>query len=70
MKWIATILFLTAGTLLSLNIEISRFGFFFFAIGHVILTYYFAKLKDYAMITQNSFFLIIDGIGIYRWFIA
>ena len=68
MKWIATILFLTAGTLLSLNIEISRIGFLFFLTGHVLLTYYFLKLKDYAMITQNAFFLIIDAIGIYRWF--
>lgn len=70
MKWIATILFLTAGTLLSLNIEISRFGFFCFITGHTLLTYYFMKNKDYAMLTQNVFFLMIDAIGIYRWFIA
>lgn len=70
MKWLATALFLTAGTLLSLNIEISRFGFFFFGVGHVLLTYYFIKHKDNPMIVQNGFFLIIDGMGVYRWFIA
>ena len=68
MKWLATFLFLTAGTMLSLNIEISRFGFLFFFAGHVLLSYYFAKHRDYAMLTQNAFFLIIDSIGIYRWF--
>jgi hypothetical protein len=67
-KWLATILFLTAGTLLSLNIEISRFGFFFFLTGHIILTYYFIKYRDWAMVVQNGFFLFIDALGIYRWF--
>lgn len=70
MKWLATALFLSAGTLLSLNIEISRFGFLLFLTGHVLLTYYFVKFKDYAMVTQNAFFIIIDMIGIYRWFLV
>jgi len=56
MKWLATILFLTAGTLLSLNIEISRFGFLLFFTGHVLLSFYFVKHKDWAMATQNGFF--------------
>ena len=68
MKWLATALFLSAGTLLSLNIEISRFGFLLFLTGHVMLTFYFLKVKDWAMITQNAFFIIIDTLGIYRWF--
>lgn len=70
MKWLATALFLSAGTLLSLNIEISRFGFLLFLTGHVLLTYYFVKFKDYAMVTQNAFFIIIDMLGIYRWFLV
>jgi hypothetical protein len=69
-KWLATALFLSAGTLLSLNIEISRFGFLLFLTGHVLLTYYFVKFKDYAMVTQNAFFIIIDMLGIYRWFLV
>ena len=46
MKWLATVLFLSAGTLLSLNIEISRFGFLLFLTGHVLLSYYFVKGSD------------------------
>ena len=70
MKWLATALFLSAGTLLSLNIEISRFGFLLFLSGHLILTWYFLKEKDWAMITQNAFFILIDALGIYRWFLV
>jgi hypothetical protein len=69
-KWLATALFLSAGTLLSLNIEISRFGFLLFLSGHVLLTWFFFREKDWAMITQNAFFILIDLLGIYRWFIA
>jgi len=68
-KWLATALFLSAGTLLSLNIEISRFGFLLFFTGHVLLTCVFIKDKDWAMITQNAFFILIDLLGIYRWFL-
>jgi|TARA_A200000159_G_scaffold161284_1_gene182902 hypothetical protein len=69
MKWLATALFLSAGTLLSLNIEISRFGFLLFLAGHVLLSWYFYKEKDWAMTTQNGFFIFIDALGIYRWFL-
>ena len=68
MKWLATGLFLIAGTLLSLNIEISRFGFLMFFTGHILLSYVFIKNKDWAMATQNGFFLFIDIFGIFRWF--
>ena len=67
MKLIATFIFLSAGTLLSLNIEISRFGFLLFFVGHVLLSFYFVKHKDWAMTTQNGFFIFIDILGIYRW---
>ena len=70
MKWLATALFLSAGTLLSLSGEISRFGFLLFLTGHVLLTLYFLQHKDWAMITQNAFFILIDMLGIYRWFLV
>ena len=69
MKWIATTLFIFSGLLLSLNLDISKFGFLTFFIGHIILMCYFLKFKDWAMIVQNGFFIIIDLIGIYRWFV-
>lgn len=71
MKWVGTICFLLAAVLLSSNIEISRYGFFVFLFGHVILTYhFFYKERDYPMLVQNGFFIFVDVFGIYRWFIA
>jgi UDP-N-acetyl-D-mannosaminuronic acid transferase (WecB/TagA/CpsF family) len=71
MKWLGTISFLTAAVLLSSNIEISRYGFFVFLFGHIILSYYFFyKDRDYAMFVQNAFFILVDFWGIYRWFIV
>jgi len=69
-KWTATIMFLSAGTILSANIESSRWGFWMFLVGHVLLSLYFAREKDWPMFAQNFFFLWIDIFGIYRWFIA
>lgn len=69
LKWIGTISFLTAALLLSSNIEISRYGFFIFLLGHIVLSYLFLVNKDKPMFIQNFFFLFIDLWGIYRWFI-
>lgn len=68
-KWIATALFLFAGGILALNVEISRWGFVAFLIAHALLVVVFSKVKDYAMLLQNGFFIFIDLIGIFRWFI-
>ena len=70
-KWIATLSFLSAALLLSSNIEISRYGFFIFLFGHIVLSYYFyIKVRDYPMLVQNVFFIFVDAWGIYRWFIV
>jgi len=70
LKWISTLLFLMAGLMLSLNLGISKIGFIFFLIGHVLLVSAFWRTRDWSMITQNGFFILIDLIGIYRWFLA
>jgi hypothetical protein len=69
-KWIATILFLFSGAIIASNIAISRWGFLTFLIGHIILVVVFGKKKDTPMLLQNLFFIGIDFVGIYRWFIA
>jgi hypothetical protein len=69
LKWSSTALFIAAGLLLALNIpDTSKYGFLLFLTGHVVLLHAFIKAKDTPMITQNAFFLIIDLIGIYKWF--
>lgn len=70
LKWLSTLLFLSAGTLVSLNIPMSKYAFWLFLMGHLTLTYMFSKAKDNPMLLQNGFFIFIDLIGIYRWFLA
>ena len=70
MKWISTFLFLFAGAILSMRLEISQYGFIAFLLGHAILTYLFIRTRDMPMLVQNAAFLLIDINGIYRWFFA
>jgi hypothetical protein len=66
-KWLATFMFVCAGTLISLNLPQSKYAFPLFASGHLIAIYVFTVLKDKPLIVQNYFFLCIDLIGIYQW---
>jgi len=69
-KWSATLMFVCAGTLISLNLPQSKYAFPLFATGHIIAIYVFLLLKDKPLIVQNVFFLLIDMIGIYQWLLA
>lgn len=69
-KWLATFMFVCAGTLISLNLPESKYAFPLFATGHLIAIYVFVTLRDKPLIVQNIFFLCIDVIGIYQWLIA
>ena len=68
LKWFGTLCFIVAATLLSANIDISKYGFFVFLLGHLTFIYVFRK--DKPMLFQNSFFILLDLFGIYRWFIV
>lgn len=70
LKWFGTFCFIAAATLLSSNIDISKYGFIIFLIGHITFIYVFHTQKDKAMLFQNSFFILLDLLGIYRWFIV
>ena len=69
-KWLATFMFVCAGTLISLNLPQSKYAFPLFATGHIIAIYVFLLLKDKPLVVQNVFFLLIDMIGIYQWLLA
>jgi hypothetical protein len=69
LKWLSTTLFLCAGLILALNLPFSKVGFILFFIGHIVLLGVFVRARDWPMITQNGFFILIDLIGIYRWFL-
>lgn len=67
-KWIGTVLFFTSAMILSLNIspDLIKYTFVLFLLGHMIFAYIF--IKDMPMFFQNVVFMVLDVIGIFRWF--
>ena len=66
-NWIGSISGILGALLLSLNIPASKYGYIMFLISAIFLTFSFTRQKNYAMILQQSIFLIINSIGVYSW---
>ena len=67
-KWIATGLFVFAGTSVSLKAPWIGYTFPCFVAAHAILVYYFVKHhKSKPLIFQNVYFLLMNSIATYIW---
>lgn len=66
LKWVGTFLFVVAAVIMSLNLDITKWAFVLFFMGHVIFIYVFRY--DTPMLVQNTVFLFLDTVGIIRWF--
>jgi nicotinamide riboside transporter PnuC len=66
--WFETITAITGGTLVALNIDISKFGYIFFLMSSVSWFLQAKKNGDSALMIVNVFFFFINILGIYRWF--
>jgi len=66
--WLGTITAIIGGTLVALNIDISKFGYIFFLISSVSWFLQAKKNGDNALMIVNIFFFFINILGIYRWF--
>ena len=67
LKWIASILLIIAGIMISFKVPHFEYAFVVFFAGHTIMQFVFLKTKENAMLMANSFFWVIDVVGIYRW---
>jgi hypothetical protein len=67
LKFLAVSMFVIGGTLLALNIAISKYAFFGFVIAHSFLSYIFYK-KDNVLFAQNFYFVFINMYAIYARF--
>jgi hypothetical protein len=70
LKWIGTAAGITGAILLSLNIEVSGWGFVAFLIN---TTFWMAAgliLRDRSLWSMNLVFTVTNLVGIYRWLIA
>ena len=69
-KWIASVLFIFAGTLVALKLSIMKYAFPLFCIAHLILIYDFSTThKNKPLIIQNIYFFIVNIIATYIWMI-
>lgn len=67
--WLGTFTGIIGGTLIALNLpDYSKFGFIFFLMSAVSWLVQGYKNKDYPLIILNCVFIVIDILGVYRWF--
>ncbi len=67
--WLGTVTGITGGILIAINmLEYSKFGFIFFLISATSWLIQGWKNQDFPLVLLNCVFIIIDIIGIYKWF--
>lgn len=67
LEWTGSILAVSAAILLALNIEISPWAYVGYFFSSILLTVWGIRQKAYGIAWQNSVFIVINLLGIYRW---
>jgi len=67
LKWFGSITGIFGALLLSLNNELSMYGYVFMLLSSITLTISFFNDRIISMILQQGIFLIINFIGITQW---
>ena len=67
-NWVSVILLLIGATLLSLNLPFSKWAFPILAVSRIWLSILMYKRKDWPLFIMNFFYVIVDVVGIIRWF--
>jgi len=67
-NWASVILLLIGATLLALNLPSSKWAFPILATARIWLSVLMYKRKDWPLFIMNFFYVIVDIVGIIRWF--
>lgn len=67
LEWTGSILAVSAAILLALNIDISPWAYVGYLCSSLLLTVWGIRQKAYGIAWQNSVFIVINLIGVYRW---
>lgn len=67
LEWSGSILAVSAAILLALNINISPWAYVGYLFSSLLLTAWGVRKKAYGIAWQNSVFIVINLLGIYRW---
>ena len=70
LKWIASIIGFIGAMTIALNIPESKYAFMIFAFSSSLWIFAGSIMKEYSIVFLNCGFLIVDFIGIYRWFLV
>jgi len=66
-KWFGSITGIIGAFMLALNNDYSMYGYIFFILSSLALTYSFYCDKITSMLLQQFIFLTINCIGAYKW---
>lgn len=67
LEWTGSILAVSAAILLALNISISPWAYVGYFFSSLLLTAWGIRRRAYGIAWQNSVFIVINLIGVYRW---
>lgn len=66
--WLGTITGIAGGIFVALNFEYSKFGYVFFMVSAVSWIIQGARNDDRSLVLLNTVFVLVNSLGIYRWF--
>ena len=67
-KWLSVVITIMAAITISLRVIDVVFSYYIFLIGHLIMTYVLFKFKDWSLFFMNMVWVIIDIVGIIKWY--
>lgn len=67
-KWLSVVITIMAALTISLRVIDVLFSYYIFLIGHLIMTYVLFKFKDWSLFFMNMVWVIIDIVGIIKWY--
>lgn len=67
MKWFGSLTGVIGALMLAMNNDYSGYGYIFFLLSSLSLTYEFYRDKLSSMVLQQSVFLAINSLGTYQW---
>lgn len=68
-KWIGSITGIIGALMLAMNNDLSKYGYIFFIISSMTLTYDFLRDRIQSMILNQAVYLTINIYGAYQWLI-
>ena len=67
-KWLSVVITIMAALTISLRVIDVVFSYYIFLIGHISMTYVLFKFKDWSLFFMNMVWVIIDIVGIIKWY--